>query len=323
MVKKLVINIAIVAFVVIILDFAIGSVLRYFYFREISGIHFRTTYALEKADSDIIVFGSSRANHHYVPEIFENALKMSFYNAGRDGAGIFYHTAVLKSILKRNKSKVIILDYAGGFDKRERDYDRLSCLLPYYKYHDEIRRIIELKSSFERIKMVSAIYPFNSEILNIAIGNMKTNKDNYIDAQGYIPLDGELQAEIEFADNAINYEIDNNKVNYFKEFIFIAKKAGAKVIIIYSPIYEKYQKKQEIDICRSICNSMNVPFLDFSKNNLFLQNRQLFRDVEHLNHKGAIVFSNIVVNKIKFVSSAIKRDKASETSKIVGNIPKV
>ena len=111
MIKKVILNIALVLSVVFILDFTIGKTLRYYYFKESSGTHFRTTYAIEKTNADILIFGSSRANHHYVPAIFEDSLKMKFYNTGRDGNGIFFQLAVLKSILKRYTPKIIIFDY--------------------------------------------------------------------------------------------------------------------------------------------------------------------------------------------------------------------
>ena len=187
-VKKIILNIVIVGVLVFVIDFSIGRTLRYFYFKETSGLHFRTTYAMEKTEADILVFGASRANHHYIPEVFKDSLEMSFYNTGRDGNGIFFQTALLKSVLKRYSPKVIILDYAGGFEKGGEDYDRMSPLLPYYRTHEEIRSIVELKSPFERIKLLSEIYPFNSQILTIAIGNLEINKKRKPDNEGYVPL---------------------------------------------------------------------------------------------------------------------------------------
>ena len=46
------------------IDMAIGSVLRHFYFRQSSGLEYRTTYSMEKTTADLIVLGSLRANHH-------------------------------------------------------------------------------------------------------------------------------------------------------------------------------------------------------------------------------------------------------------------
>lgn len=297
--KKLILNLAYVAIVVFVLDFAIGRTLRYFYFRETSGLHFRTTYAMEKTEADILVFGSSRANHHYVPEVFEGSFKMTFYNTGRDGNGIFFQTAVLKSVLKRYTPKVIILDYAGGFGKGGDDYDRLSSLLPYYRTHKEIRDIVGLKGPFERLKLISEIYPFNSQIITIAIGNLEINKKRKPDNRGYVALYNEWQAKIDSIDTLPAYTVDSKKITAFQDFINLAKKSGAKFFVIYSPIYLKFNRSQDIDICKDVCSFENVPFWDFSKDKVFFNKNRLFQDVSHLNHYGAMIFSNLIVAKIK------------------------
>ena len=297
MVKKILVNSILIIVVVLAMDFAIGGLLRYFYFKEMSGPHFEITYAMETTEADVLVFGSSRAIDHYVPEIFETSLKMSFYSAGRDNTGILYQAAVLKSVLKRYTPKIIILDFPG-FETGEREYDRLSVLLPYYRTHEEIRRIIELKSPFEKIKLLSNIYPFNSQILLTAIGNLEINKTKKADNHSYIADYEEWKIEIDSIPNSIACTIDSTIIACFREFIADAKKSGAKVFVVYSPIFQKYDKNQEIDICNRICSSEHVPFWDFSKDTLFLQNKQLFKDVLHLNHKGAMIFSNSVVEKI-------------------------
>jgi hypothetical protein len=299
MIKKIIFNLAIVTSVVFVLDFAIGRTLRHFYFKETSGFHFRTTYALETTKADILVFGSSRASHHYVPEVFEDSLRMTLYNTGRDGNGILYQTAVLRSVLKRYTPKVIILDYEGVFKKNKTDYDGRSSLLPYYRTHEEVRKTINLESSCERIKLISEIYPFNSQILSITIGNLEINKNRYDDYKGYVPLYKEWQAEIDIIGTYQIYAIDSSKLIVFQKFINTAKESGAKIIVIYSPVFQKITKSQDIEICNDICSVENVPFWDFSKDTSFLNNRNLFQDVNHLNNNGAKIFSNLVVDKIK------------------------
>jgi hypothetical protein len=299
MIKKIVLNILIVVAVVFILDFAIGRILRHFYFTESSGLHFRTTYAIDKAETDILIFGSSRANHHYVPEVFEDSLKMTFYNTGRDGNGVFFQTAVLKSILKRYTPKVIIFDYLGSFAREQEDYDRMSSLLPYYKTHPEIRKIVELRSPYERIKLLSEIYPFNSMILTIAIGNLDMNRKRKPDNKGYIAAYGEWNHEIFTPAPRPLYVVDSNKINAFHEFITQAQESGSKVFVVYSPLFLKFKKSQEIEICNEICSTEKVPFWDFSQDTLFLNHNTLFRDISHLNHKGATIFSSIIASKIK------------------------
>jgi len=298
-VKRIFINIIIVVVIVFVLDYAIGSALRYFYFKETSGVHYRTTYAMESADAEVLVFGSSRANHHYVPEIFEDSLKKTFYNTGRDGIEMFYHTALLKSILKRYKPQIIILDYAGTFDKSDAAYDRLTALLPYYKTHEEVRDIAELKSPFEKFKLMSQIYPFNSEVLAIAMGNLESNKKRKSDNKGYVALNKEWQNEIDSVGNIKKYETDPVKIAVFKEFLSLAKNSGAEVFVIYSPVFKKTNMNQEIDICKEICDAENIPFWDYSRDSTFLSNKKLFQDVEHLNNAGAVLFSDFIVKRMK------------------------
>ena len=291
-------NILIVLLVIFVLDFAIGRTLRYFYFKESSGFNYRTTYTMEETRADILIFGSSTANHHYVPEVFEDSLKMTYYNTGRDGVGILGQTAVLKSVLKRYTPKLIILDYTGSFQQEEKSYDRLAVLLPYYRTHPEIRKIIELKSPFERIKLLSEIYPFNSQILNVAVGNLAINKKRMLDHEGYVALYKKWQDKKEMIKPGPAYSVDSNKVSALKDFIKTAKQSGSQIIIIHSPWYKEFKTLQEIDICRAVCAQADVPFWDYTKDTLFLNNRQLFTDLSHLNHTGAILFSTLVVEKI-------------------------
>lgn len=299
MLKKLILNILLVAVVVFMLDFAIGRTLRHFYFKEVAGFHYRTTYSMEQTNQDVLVFGASRANHHYVPGIFEDSLKHSFYNTGRDGNGIFYQAALLRAVLKRYTPKVIILDYKGEFWRGPQEYDQMSSLTPYYRSHEEIRDLVELRGKWEKVKLLSEVYPFNSQALTIAIGNMDMNKQRMSDTKGYVPLEGDRVPYLRVYKNVPLYEVDSNKVNAFREFVVKAKASGARVYVVYSPLYQKLGRYQEVDICQSICAENSVPFFDYSRDTFYLNRGNLFYDGVHLNHQGASLFSADIAGRIK------------------------
>ena len=299
MIKRIALNILLVAAVVFVLDFAIGSVLRHFYFKEKAGLHFRTTFSMEKTDAATLVFGSSRANHHYIPEIFQDSLHTSFYNTGRDGNGIFYQTALLKTIVKRYKPEYILLDYAGSFGQQDRKvYDNLSSLLPYYASHPEIHKEVELRSPFERVKLLSKIYPYNSQILTIGIGNMNINEKRMPDNKGYVPLVSDRIVTMEVYTSSKKDEIDSNKVRSFNEFVTVAKNSGAKVYVIYSPLFQQLAHYNEVELSKQICMKEKVPFFDFSRDTFFLKRPYLFYDAVHLNNDGATILSKIIAHKI-------------------------
>ena len=298
MLKKIFFNISVIAIVIIVLDFTIGYTLRYFYFKETSGLNYRTTYSMDSTKAEVLIFGSSRANHDYVPEIFEDSLKQTFYNTGRDGNGIFYQQALVKTILKRYTPKIMVFEYAGTFAKGCEEYEQMASLLPYYRTHPEIRKIIELRSPYEKIKMLSGIYPFNSQLLTIAVGNLEMNKKREIDNKGYIALNKEWQYELDSVADKKYTQIDSNKIRAFRETITDPKNAGAQVFVVFSPVFQKYSRNDDLVLCEKLCAAENIPFFDFSKDSSFLANRAWFQDVLHLNHKGATEFSKLLVSKI-------------------------
>ena len=298
MVKRIIINFLLLTATVFILDFAIGRTLRYYYFREESGTHYRTAYSINTTTAEFLILGSSRATHHYVPEVFEAKTGMSFYNTGRQGTGIFHQLAVLTAILNRYKPEVIILDYAGDFRLGDNSYDRLSSLLPYYREHEELHQIIELKSPYEKIKLLSEIYPFSSRVQQIIRGNMESNKIKESDDKGYVALHGSWKADLDTVDNYPRFGLDSLKIDAFRLLIHKAKEAGSKVFIIRSPVFIKTTWNDDAEICLEQSKAEDIKFWDFSQDTLFLNHKNLFMDTGHLNHEGALIFSKIISDSI-------------------------
>jgi hypothetical protein len=285
------------------IDFIIGNSLRYFYFKQKRGAQYLTTYSIEKAKADILIFGSSRANHHYNPAIFEKELNMSCYNNGKDGQFIFYHCGILKSSLKRYTPKAIILDFFfGEFSSNQASYDRLSALLPYYRDHYELHTVIELKSPFEKLKLLSNIYPFNSSMLSIAGGNELFSKKVKTDINGFLPIPSTKiwEKKIQIENDPPKYEIDTTKIRIYESFIQNCLKSKIKLYIICSPRFIKLiNSDYSIILAQEIAKKYKVPFFDFSQDTTYMNDSTLFADEGHLNNKGADLFSKTIVNILK------------------------
>lgn len=283
-----------------VIDFSIGKALKYFYFKQESGLLYRTTYSFDKTNESILIFGSSRANHHYHPTIFQDKLKMSYYNVGRDGNFLLYNYAILKSTLKRYTPKMIILDFnKGEFNSSQDSYDRLSSLLPYYEDHPEIRTIVDKRSQFEKYKLFSKIYPYNSLLFTIFAGNMKFNKERKSDLKGYVPLDKKWNKQIENRKISAKNKLDSIMINAYTSFITDCNTAGVKLYIVCSPYFEiAIEKDESITIAKEIAYKKNIPFYDFSNDSTFLNKPRFFADIAHLNDSGAKVFSTKLIEQI-------------------------
>jgi hypothetical protein len=286
----------------ILLDFSIGSFLKYLYYRQESGLLYRTTYSIDSTTADVLIFGASRANHHYFPGIFEQRMNLSYYNVGRDGNAIFYHYAILKGVLKRYRPKIAILDFCHkDFMQNTDSYDRISALLPYYEDHPEIRSVIPLKGPYETYKLASRIYPYNSMVFTIAIGNTAANRNrnNNNDVKGYVPLTRVWSNPIVTDTTQKNYPLDSNKINIYKAFIKECNDNNVKLYIMFSPYFINYKYEDpSVVVAKKIAMQYNTTCYDFSNLPPFSNNAALFTDESHLNDQGARVYSNLVIDRM-------------------------
>jgi len=285
---------------VYIADYTIGYMLKLYYFKQDSGFQYRTTYAIEETKAEILIFGSSRAKNHYHPNIIEERLKMTYYNVGRDGNHIFYNYALLKLILKRYSPKIVVLDLVKGeFKETSESYEKISALLPYYDSYPEISSIIELRGKYERIKLLSKIYPYNSSIFSIAVGNTDFNKNRYVDMQGFVPWRKKIQCPPKTDTIYAEYKIDSVKVNLFESFIKDCNSQGVKLYIVVSPYYLISDiTDSSIEKGIAIAEKYGVELLNYSQDTNFKLHCDFFADITHLNEDGAKLFTTKFVEEL-------------------------
>jgi hypothetical protein len=297
--------------IITITDKVFGLILRKLYFSQTAGQNYSLSYVLSQCKADIIVFGNSRAQHHYDSRIISAALNMSCYNAGQDGGhSIILPYAEIKSITKRYSPKIIILEFSPtAIVHYEGDYDRLSILLPYYQKYPEMRPLILLRGPYEKIKLLSSIYPFNSDIVNIIGFNTKTRESQKKDFDGYVPLTEVLNTNLINAKPEILNQliigtksvVDTNMVSALENIIQICKGKNITLFIINSPIF--HEANEQISpafpvekISLDIIHRNQVNYFDLSDNPAFSGHPEWFADKAHLNEQGASVFSNRVTD---------------------------
>jgi len=278
-------------------DRVAGLVLQRYFLKMNAGTAAATTYALDKANEDLIVFGSSRALHHYVPSILRDSLGMTAYNAGRDGMTMLYSYAVFKSMLKRYTPRAVVLDVYMDFDSYREVNDRMSALSPHYDRHPEIRPIVNLRGPYERIKAFSKLYDYNSLLFTIVANNLVHRTDPNKD--GYTPLNSNTPpawSDFGFPDN----KVDSMKTRYFEEFLAETRKANVEVFVVVSPFYGRWKIPLEgLQWAKRYCNENGFFFRDYSQSPYYLSHREWFSDNSHLNDTGARIFTRMLCSDIK------------------------
>ena len=296
-------------FMMVFFDQIIGLIMRHRYFDQKNNT---LTYDFSQCKNDILIFGNSRAQHHYISKTLSDSLKLTCFNVGQDGGhSILLSYAQIKIITSRYSPKIIILEFdPEAIVHYTGDYDRLSVLLPYYKEYPQIQSIILLRSKFERLKLMSAIYPFNSKLntnlMNIIRSFSNTKAFTKQINNGYIPLEGVMRNNLlKFKQiNTSQTNVDSNMFNAPKDIINLCSNKNIKLYIFNSPVFHSQKEKKDPPSpagikSLEIISHNKIHFVDFSYDSTFMDHSELFKDKAHLNREGAKVYSNLIVKEIK------------------------
>ena len=263
----------------------------------IGGDTARNEYIANKVTAPILIFGSSRAIHHYDPRIFKDSLGVDCYNCGQNGMGIALFYGRYKMITQRYIPKLIIYDALAGFDIAENDnYGYLTWLKPYYQNAgiDSIFWKIEPK---ERYKMVSMMYRYNGKILQILTDNVKNIR---IDYNGYRPGEGIMNYEVREEKEPSNVKIDSTKMYFMEKVIQNCKDNGTRLVFTLSPFYGgNTHLHQTYAVIYELAEKHNVPIISHCNDEDIIYRKDLFSDSYHMNHVGAEVYSKRLAHEIK------------------------
>lgn len=284
---------------VFILDVICGSLFRDLRKSAIGGDTARNEYIANKVTAPMLIFGSSRAIHHYNPRIFKDSLGIDCYNCGQDGMGIITFYGRYKLITQRYIPQLIIYDILTGFDIAEdENYSYLTWLKPYYQY-EGIDSIFWKIEANERYKMFSQMYRYNGKILQMLIDNVANIR---IDYNGYRPGKGFMDYEIKKREDKMtpNVEVDSIKMYFWEKFIQECKQNGTQLLFTFSPFYggDEYFIQSNAAILK-IAQTHNIPIISHLNDKDIIHRKDLFSDSFHMNHTGADIFSKKLTREIR------------------------
>lgn len=294
--KRLFTRLFVFALLFVSIDTVIGKSLSALIAKAKGGDTGKNSEIVDKTTADIILFGSSRCDHHYDPRIIADSLGYSCYNAGRDGNGILLMYPYYEMLSARYHPKLIIYDISS-FDLAHDDYAKyLGWLRQFYgrPQADSMAWSIEPN---EKYKMMSQAYRFNGKGLQIISDAIHPIQR---DISGYKPLYGTLSYEPK-ADSA---DVEQKKIDPFKErylvrFIQDCKRNKTKLVFMVSPIYGQTRHLAYYEALSKLCHENDVPFFYNQSDSRFVSNRNFFRDKVHLNNIGAEAYTKLVVSEVK------------------------
>ena len=167
-------------------------------------------------------------------------------------------------------------------------------LTPNYGEFRQIDSLIELKGWKEKVKLFSKIYRYNSKLVQL----IKCNYIGVTEDRGYEPLFGSMDVKMVLnSPEKIKRSImiEEGKVDCLKKMIYLCKANDIQLVLAYSSYYRSYT---DVEIIKDIAREASVLFLDMARDNYF-DNSAFFRDVMHLNDKGAREYTSEFVECLK------------------------
>lgn len=248
--------------------------------------------------ADIVIFGSSRASHHYIPSIISDTMSMSCVNLGEDGQGILYNYALFNMLMRNNTPRIVVYEF-GGFDWEDGGYSgfhQLEALSPIYGNFDSVDSLIN--RSFGEYKTVVSIldmYRYNNKLHKIIKG------DNNLQGRlGYSPLYGSNVKSVNDVDDIDEPLISSDKVEYLRRLTKECSDRGVLLIFVTSPSLSTSNAEMSTKILKGI--DENVRYIRYDNHEF---DYCYFKDNTHLNHSGAEVYSSIFASDLKDLYNSV------------------
>jgi len=290
------------------LDQTIGFLLNRLYLHTTSGDSGGVINGVLRRNPDVFVLGSSRARHHVVPAILRERLSASVFNAGIDGHGFLYAIMLLDLWTRSHAAPKAILLHVdpSSLAYSEQELARTSVFSGYFSESERVRSILLMRGKYEWLKYLSSSYRFNGKVFPI-IKNLITRPDDTFD--GYVGLEGSLEpGSIPIAipgesENEHSVSFWDKKINYLSELARYCKTNGTRLILFHSPRFQEdpaalaawSKRLSDLEFSHE-----GVEFLDLSAqtHDLIVGRSDLFKDVAHLNARGAQMFSTLLADEI-------------------------
>lgn len=263
-----------------------------------------------KAETELSIYGSSRAWVHIDPRILEDSTGMKTYNFGNDGHNFpmqyLRHKEILKN-LPHPKLILLVIDFYSLY--KEDSLYNSKQYLPYMLWNKDIEHYTSAYVAFDPIdyKMPLIRYFGKEAVLwnciNVLIGRDGRNKLRY---KGYCGTERTWiyhESEVKEQAQSRIWQTDSNILKMLNQFLDECKQSNTDVIFVYAPEYAAVKKfvpnyQHMLDTIQSIAYAHHLEFLDYS-NAAINHNEKYFYNATHLNKTGAEIFSKSLASDVK------------------------
>jgi hypothetical protein len=241
-------------------------------------------YNSKNQDYDVVFLGSSRANNHFVAQMFEDK-GLKTFNYGMSGGHLFEASLLLKLMVERHyKIKNVILEADLNLSNDHQAVGIAAQFLPYLYQSETIKKHFEQEEDFKELYYIP-FYRYIKYDERIGFREMFFNaihkKTIHLDNLGYYPLGKKPNASMK--NNIVNLKpLKHNK--YYEEIKQICKVNNINFIAVMTPMCENTKGINYFDKVQKLYPEIH------NYENVVVEDKY-FSSCGHMNDTGARLFT--------------------------------
>ena len=263
-----------------------------------------------KVNSDIVIYGSSRAWVQFNSPMMTDSLHIPTYNLGIDGHNFWLQYLRHRMLLKKNKKPKIIIISVDIFSlEKRKDLYNLQQFLPYMLWNREIKSATVDYDGFNSLDYYLPLirYYGHGNAIQTAICSFSGHLNNPVTrVKGYQGQDKSWNTDFDKAKLTMKkYKAkpDPSTLILFERFINECKSQNIKLVFVNAPEYiegQKFVKNRDkvLSIYKKYSKQYDIPFYDYSNDTISFQ-KKYFYNTNHLNKTGAELFTAKLIDTLK------------------------
>jgi hypothetical protein len=261
-------------------------------------------------NSNVLIYGSSRAWLHFDPKMISDSLNTTAYNLGINGHNFWLQYFRHQLLLKKDSQPKLIIHSLDYFTLEKRpDLYNPDQFLPYMLFDQDIEQTIAGYKGYQPVdyKLPLIRYYGKKEALGHVVRIMlKSGGDTLVRIRGYRGDEKQWNSDLINAKKlmaAYTIKLDSASIALFDQYLRECRDKKIKIIFVYTPEHidgQQFVKNREaiMLLYKGFSEKYKIPFLDYSNHPISFQ-RQYFYNASHMNKGGAELFTRDLIGELK------------------------
>ena len=238
---------------------------------------------------DVIILGTSRANNHFVSELFEKE-GLKTFNYGMSGAHLFETSLLLKLMVERGwKIKNIIVETDLNLSNEKRDDGTFGRFMPFLHKSKTITDHFKNETDFKELYYVPfyRYIQFDSKVgFRAFYKSLRQEPTNTLANNGYYPLGFNPKANMK---NNIESLVPLRN-RYFEEIKQICNANNINLIAVTTPMCSNVKGMEYFKKVKAL-------YPEIKEYEHVVEGDQYFSSCGHLNDKGARLYTKVLLKE--------------------------